>query len=575
MRHSSRSFIGHNSEISWSQFWEGESGGQVYCLINLASYSPDTASTFGHHLLEKISAHSFQTSSSIPADINQLLTSIKNDPEFESIKIELSLAVIVSNNIHLGQLNPGDIFFQHQNKLAKIISGQPDSIICSQGQIVDSDRLFFSSSNFSTHFSIEYLAKTLALPHISSIEETILSDLVNLDNQDLASACLVEFHPEVIVDLPPPPPPQDIPVSHLALNTNKNRRRWQFFSGVAIFLLLVISIIYGYRQNQIQSIEKKYLSLETQIQQAIDQSQKLKSLNLESSQQEAKKAEKIIADIKLLKVHSDKVSQLEKVVNSLLVHTGSTEFKPSQLIDTTLIAGQLNFSYIRYYSGKVYLLDPQSAKLFNLSVSEKSHQLVSDSPTLKNALDFAVDKNQITLLTEKNITILKNGQSSSVFEFKDFRPILFHLWNSNVYYLTSYNIYKSAPNATSYSTPQVWLKNNQLLNSNTTSLSINGSIWTITSSGQISSYNQGVIGQTFNSPSSDIKSASKLQAAPDYDKLVFVDGQNIIYVYNKTGQSVSKFNLNGLTVSDITLDSVSNTIYILCTDQKIYQIQLN
>lgn len=575
MRYSCRSFIGHNPDHSWSQYWEGGADNSLCCLINISSFSANL-SQIGREILD-ILPKIFDA-----VTLQSTLELIAANPNYSSIEISLSLALVQGDNLTVAQLNSGQIFLHRGSSLASLIDGQSDKISLISGQITPGDRLLFVSSNFFTQFPLDYLRATLSLTTVSAIEEVVLGDLVNLDDQNLVSAALIEFEQDQaqpvevgpVAVSTPIPVHHDAKVSHLPIASSASRRKTRLIIGIIILFLFTGSIIFTSRQNQAKKIEAQYLALETQIQQSIDQSIKLKPLNLESSRQEAQKAQDLLTNIRSLKIHSDKIESLEKSVTELLNTSGSSEYSPEFYFDTSNIAGQKNFTLLRSYSSKLYLLDPADTKLFELSISEKQHRLISDDTALSTTIDFAVDKNLITLLSPKSISVLKDGKPSGSLEFKDLSPIHFHMWNSAAYYLTSDSIYKSAPNSTAFSTPQNWLKTGNNLPTNTTSISINGSIWTITASGSITSFTQGVKDKTIPSLSSEIKSASRLQAAPDYDKLAFTDGDNIVYIYNKAGESVSKFNYGDKKILDIALDPPSNTVFVLCTDQKIYKIIL-
>lgn len=579
MRYSCRSFIGHNLDTSWSQYWEGGSDGQVSCLINISSTSVQLPQV-GREILDQLASINSLES------LSQIVEDIKNNQDYLDIRICLSVALVDGKTLYVAQLNEGYIYLQRDQSLGLLVEGKIGEIKIINGKIVDADRLLFLSPKFYLSFSQDYLLTTLASSNLSSIEETILSDLVNLDDQDLTSAALIEFRDDEpteitapvsespIVPAPHLAPHQNVGVSHIPVHQTSYRRKLRLIIGIIIFFLLSGSIFYGYRQNQAKTLENKYLALETKIQQSIDQSLKLKPLSLADSLKEAQVAKDLISQAKLLNTHSDKLSAFETTVSSLLSQVGSKEYQPEFFYDTTLIAGKLNYTSLRFFSGKLYLLDSSTSKLYELSSSDKSQKLVSESDVLGNTLDFAVDKVQVTTLKEKSISVIKDGKLSGSLELKDFTPTHFHLWNGSAYFLTADNIYKSAPNNTAFSVPQIWLKPSNKLPVNTTSIAINGSIWTLTSTGAITSYTQGIKDKTIPSLSVEIKNASRLQAAPDYDKLVFTDGDNIVYVYNKAGESVSKYNYGDLKISDIALDPTSNTIFVLCTDQKIYKISL-
>jgi hypothetical protein len=66
---------------------------------------------------------------------------------------------------------------------------------------------------------------------------------------------------------------------------------------------------------------------------------------------------------------------------------------------------------------------------------------------------------------------------------------------------------------------------------------------------------------------------SNLDVTQEKELLTFVDDNNIIYLYQKSGELLSKKNLGDLKINDIAFNEANNLIYILCSDQKIYSIK--
>jgi hypothetical protein len=136
------------------------------------------------------------------------------------------------------------------------------------------------------------------------------------------------------------------------------------------------------------------------------------------------------------------------------------------------------------------------------------------------------------------------------------------------------SIWKFVPNSSGFSAPQNWLKDGTKLNIGSNSLSIDGKVWILSESGQITPYLSGVKDNFRTKQTTSFSKASLLNTDADSDFLAFVDDSKFIYVYKKTGELNSKFNLSKFKIVDLTIDSVNKTIYFLASDQKIYKISL-
>jgi hypothetical protein len=105
-------------------------------------------------------------------------------------------------------------------------------------------------------------------------------------------------------------------------------------------------------------------------------------------------------------------------------------------------------------------------------------------------------------------------------------------------------------------------------------LAIDGQIWVLTSSGLINLYTSGLKDNFKQKQNPDLSSVLSFSTHPDSDYLIITDTSKFIYVYQKNGQLISKFNLDKFDILDSTFDPDTKTIYFLASDQKIYKITL-
>jgi len=180
-------------------------------------------------------------------------------------------------------------------------------------------------------------------------------------------------------------------------------------------------------------------------------------------------------------------------------------------------------------------------------------------------------QNQIKLVEKNGLTPKLDFNSHSSVTVSDVQ-----FWNGSIYVLdaSSQSIWKFTPSASGFSSPQSWLKGDAKLNIGANSLDIDGRIWVLTDSGQVSLYNSGVNSKFKPNQSFNFNQAKFIVTPADSDYLIFSDESKYIYIYKKTGEFNSKYNLGDLKLLDLTFDPVSKTIYFLSSDQKIYKITL-
>lgn len=372
------------------------------------------------------------------------------------------------------------------------------------------------------------------------------------------------------------PPPKDIFVSPHELTAISKRKKFNLFSAILILIGLTVISVAGYRKNQSFQLENRYRQLKTQLETQLADAQKASDINFDSALDFSHKAQSTLDQMVALKTHSDEVSQYQSQLTSLLVKTGAPDtFTPESFYDTSLIANSPKYQKIIFSSGNLILFDPVVGRLDNLDVVKKSVKNLAQNDNAKIFSKIAQNNNQTYLYDANNLVVVSKTRLDPVVKFTDLDPLDLDFWNGSFYLLdkAGSSIVKFTPTADTFA-GLPWLKENQKLPDNPTSLAINGRIWVLSQNGRITPYNRGVKDTFTSSQPVSVKSASNLLVGNDLDRLIFLDSPNTIYVFQKDGQLLSRFNLGKLEILSLALDEKNQQLFLLSSDQKIYQISL-
>ncbi|MCW1949336.1 MAG: hypothetical protein KIH89_002715 [Candidatus Shapirobacteria bacterium] len=619
MHFNCRSFIGKNTPQFWSQTWENEPDVPVesihlFGLISLQTQNDSLdLKTLGRELINNLNQKFFLQSEK---DINQRLFEIINsciaDSFPQEVNVNLSLLANHHQQVYAATYGQNQIFLQRQQNISQLLSGLPCQVSQISGPVKNNDRLFLSTSDFVSKITLEKIKLTLTDPKIQNIEETFLSYLYSVENQNNLAAFLIETHSDEPADTSesnpvsspliktpiissPPAEPTTPPVTPLIISPPlsqpevyvKSRFKFKISNHkkiqllVALFLLigLLISSYFGYQKNQVQKAETSFQNLKSELEKKLNNITAIKNLDPETTYQSAKEAKEIVSQMSQLNIHINEINQYKSQVDLILSQNGDSDsFQPESVYDTSLITNNPQFSKIIFSKSGLYLLDSTTGRIDNILPKEKSTKSILISDQIKSSSKILVDNNNLYLLSQGRISLIeKSGLtqkidlSSSSVNITDA-----HFWNSSLYVLdkNSQTIWKSTPSASGYSTPQSWLKNDAKLELGANSLTIDGQIWVLTESGRIFLYNSGIKGKFNQNQEINFTKATNLVTDVDSDFLVFSDNSKFIYVYKKTGEFVSKFNLGNLEVLDVTFDASNKIIYFLASNQKIYKISL-
>jgi len=604
MHFTCRSLIGKTTPGWWSQYWENEpdddqkfTKGHLFGLISLESLDAPELQDIGRDIIAKINQFYFSLESfSVTQNLRQTLSHIQQHPEFAHLKINITLLIVVNQQSFFAALGDFKVILQRESKISQILAGSNQDITLVFGPIVGGDKLFIISQPFFDSLGFDQIKNFLLDTHLSTIEENFLSFLYSLDDQTGHASALIQVHQDLDIPIPttdnPPPPPPPPPVSppkdsspsvylrrhpHFKIG---DRKKIQIAVALLLLLGLLVSFFFGYRKNQSARAESQFQSLKAELEKKLNHISVVKSLDLNTAYQTAKESKQIIQKMSDLNIHSDQVSQFQSQVDSVLSQTGDSDvFSPQMLYDTSLIVSQPGFSRIFFSQNNIYLLDPINGRIDSFDPNTKSTKNISLSSELKSAQKVLTDANNVYTLIQNQIKLVEKNSLTSKLDFSShssLNPTDVQFWNGSIYVLDapSQSIWKFTPSASGFSSPQSWLKGETKLNLGTNSLDIDGRIWVLTDSGQISFYTSGVDSKFKSNQSLNFTQAKFISTPANSDYLVFSDEAKYIYTYKKTGEFNSKYNLGDLKLIDLTFDPAAKTIYFLAGDQKIYKITL-
>jgi hypothetical protein len=617
MHFTCRPFIGKSNTNNWSQYWENEpddpilihNRGHLFGLVNLGiGFKEEDLSIIGHDIIYELNQNYFSCDND--QDIqeclkNTLETVIKN-PLYQSFKIEILITVILKNKIYFASYGLGKVILCRSQKISIVLDNRNEEIKNLSGPIHPEDKIFLVTDSFFNQFTWEKIKAILSNQKTEDIEEEFLSKLYTFENQGGMASVLIQPHSdedqvlesgqesniqeEVVEDYAPPiSEPQNISflnqikndpvyVSHREINQVSKRKKINLIIALLLILGLIVTFYFGYQKNQSTKNETKYQNLKSELDKKFTDISAVKNINLESAQQLARDSESIINQMMDLNIHQNELSSYQSQIQQVLSESGSTDhFTPDLFYDLSISFKNTQYSKLIFKEKTLFLLDQNNGRLDSLTI-EKSGKNVLTNDKVKDIILLAQNNGELYGASKDSLFLIKNSsiESKTSFTSSSVDLIDFKFWNGAAYLLDqkNLNILKLTPNSTGFGSPQIWLKNEAKLDSTPTSLAINSNIFVLSQNGQIASYTSG-IKQDFKLVQQDtVSQSSNLNVTLNSGTFVFVDNQNIIYVYKETGELQSKYNFDKLKITDIAVDEENNFVYVLCADQKIYQIKL-
>lgn len=615
-----RSFIGSPTDSNWSQYWENEpddpqvidSKGHLFGLINLKSDNESKEiSSLGHDIISEINQYYFFHEKELPIidRLKETLLFISTNPLYQDVKFSIFLAVILHDHVHFGLYGEGEIILNRFPKISRILSGKTNSVSVLSGPIFVKDKILFATDLFYQKFSWEKIKTILADDKIQNIEENFISSLYSFDDQIGLAAALIQLEPDDETEVAKPvktivETTEEFPqikenkkvdfdffkkifskkpvyVTHHEVGQISKRKKINLIIAVFLLLGLGVSSFLGYKKNQASHIESSYQQLKQDLDKKLSDAFAIKNLNFDSALDLAKQSQSVYEKLVKLKVHSSELSNYDEKIKSLLSQTGgNNNLHSNTFYNTSVIIDNPKFSKIILKDNLLYLLDSINGRIDAVDINQKNTKNIATNEKIKNTLNFVDNNDSLYLIDNKTISLVSKDNVETKIDFsqmnKNIVPVDLQSWNSAFYLLDSSNstIWKFNPSANTFGSGQIWLKDGQSLPSNPSSLAINGNIWVLSDNGQIALFVLGIKENFKLSQPPQFTKTKNLVVGIDNGILAFVDNDNTVFVYKKTGEQLAKYNLNNKKILDLALSEKSNSIFVLCDDEKIYKISL-
>ena len=351
-----------------------------------------------------------------------------------------------------------------------------------------------------------------------------------------------------------------------------------------ILVLFLGSLIF---QKQAEEQLKQYQAQISDIEEKIDLAQSLLILESPQSLKQAQfllreSWEEISPIVKIAPTLSKSfdnqvVSLKEKILKELYQFSKLEEIKQPQIL-FEFKTGEFVPQKMIAYQKNIYFFSSYTKNIFKLDENNQGQMIESNQEF--NSVDLLGDS--ILFFSKPNkIISFKNDQFNQIFSLETPYPNFdfndFAIFKSNLYFLD-----KKAGQIVKYpylqdlkwGSPELWLNNQTQKPTQSNSLSIDGSIWTLNKN-SISKYSTGIFRETLGSnffPYAENLSKVFTNTTLPY-LYILESAQNRIIIINKLDEVIKQFQSEKFdNLLDFSVSTNGKTIYLL-NGLKVYQIE--
>jgi len=361
----------------------------------------------------------------------------------------------------------------------------------------------------------------------------------------------------------------------------KRKRMILAFLAVLVIVLLV-SIGLGLRQKKISQDKANFETAITAASAKYDEAKSIETLSKEQARKLYTEAQDLISQAKKYNLEKDKVSKLEADIKA--GYEGSLDLfgvKPSVFMDLSLAKEGFSGQNLAFYSSRVIIWDSTSKSLIKLEIPSKSAEVVAGGNELAGTKSIALWEDSAFLSGSDGIwkvDLAKKDKTKIVQKDSEWQDIFASgAFLGNVYLADkkTSQIWKYTPISSGYSDKIKYLKSDTNFE-NATSLTIDGSIWILSSDGSVFQFNQGnKVGFELSSLDEKLSSKSVIFTEADAKNLYILDLEKPkLFVFDKAGKYFSQYKIDGVgTISDFVV-SEKDKIVLLLSGKNLYSFDL-
>lgn len=357
------------------------------------------------------------------------------------------------------------------------------------------------------------------------------------------------------------------------------RRRISASVGIILLALLVVSIFFGVRQKI--SLEKKarYEPKLTSAQHQLSEALDLFSLNPARARELFKESRREVDGMLLQGISDPALLELKKKLEG---NTGKIlgEYgqEPELYLDLSLLSSGFEGNAIASSEENLFILDSKGKKIIKIETGTKRSEVVAGPSQIEEAHRLTAYSDRVFVLNSEGIFEV-GKENKKVVEADWGESPLLSAYAGNLYILekAASVIWRYLGTGSGFSSKQNWLAPGIKKDlSGVSAWCIDGSIWLVTSSGEILKFTNGnPQGFVMTGVESNLAHPISAFSTGELEELYVLDPENSrVLVLSKKGEFVAQYISDKIKEAQALVVSEKEKRIIFLTGDKLYSIEL-
>jgi len=516
--------------------------------------------------------------------------------------VEIAVVVVLSDVVYSAAVGGSKVVIYRNGSIATILESNAFEVITASGYPKEGDNIILGSKLFFENIPTGTLKASLEGPNLAASIESLAPQVSANENSGNIGAVVIGFDKKIILEMVK----ETIPIKQKAEVFKRNTsnffskffperkifvkekmlddqvgkgRKTTFYVGIVLLILLFVSIGFGIKQNLAKKYKSTYLADLTQAISSLDEAEtsflddpkRARELFLDSKSKVENLIAKKIEDKELISLETrlkEKEAEIMGIINTA----------PSLYLDLSLLSSGFGGDKVIFSGGNIFVFDKNGKKVVKIAIDTKKTQVVVGPEQLDGALDIFAYQDSVYGVFSDGLFLLGTAKKKIVEKTWD-GEVFTYAYTGNIYLLdkTANAIWRYAGSGGSFGAKQNWLATGTTPNfENVKQIVIDGTIWVLTSTSNISRFSQGnpVVFKILGvSPNLTNIQAIHTNEDNKYVYLLDKEGGRIV-VLEKDGNYKAQYQSDqfkegiGLIVSEKTSKA------IILTKEKLIQIDL-
>lgn len=271
------------------------------------------------------------------------------------------------------------------------------------------------------------------------------------------------------------------------------KRKTTLTAGILILLLLVVSVVFGVQQKKLKTFNSQSEERLTVAISNFDKALAESSIDKNSSRDLFVSSKEVATKLKEDGYKNEKLTKLLEDINTKESEMlGEIKAEPKELLDLTLQINGFTGSKLSSNGETMFIFDEKEKNVIKVDVNGKNAEIVAKKDVLDGANSIASYEER--LFTLNNDGVYEIDVNRTKIKDVSWGDSLFYLYSGNIYLVdkTANQIYRFAGNNKTFSDKSEWIAPGIEADfSKIVDMTIDGSIWLLSSSGKVTRFTNG------------------------------------------------------------------------------------